>query len=133
MATLDTLIKHTHRLIRTPYLHLHKIRFPKRTLWAYCHGPIDILPCLFTAQYIIHFFTIGAVGSLDLGIFNLLRVGTGWAGEDVGGRCFISIDDLEQRSIKRAEPHLLLLFVVYILYFGLMDGCSDGCSDALEL
>ncbi len=48
---------------------------------------------------------------MDLGVFDLLRVRTGWTGEDVGGRCFASVDDLEEGSVERAEPHVLIAII----------------------
>ena len=119
MATLDTLIKNTHRLIGTPNLHLHKIRLAKTTRGAYRHGPIDIFPCRCSSEDVIDFFTIGGNRFLDLGEDDFLGVGTGGAGEDIGGRfrrCGVGGgggDDLEEGAVEGAEPHGYV-FVVLI-------------------
>ena len=56
ITALDTFIKYTHWLIRTPNLHLHKICFSKTTRRANRHGPIDIFPGICPSQYVIDFF-----------------------------------------------------------------------------
>jgi len=106
MRTLDALIKNTHRLIRAPNLHLHKIRLSKTTRRTNRHGPIDILPCLLSAQDIIDFFTCG-VGLLDLGHGDGLGVGAGGAGEVVGGGVGV---DLEEGAVEGTEPHLRIVW-----------------------
>lgn len=87
MRTPNTLVKNTHRLIRTPNLHLHKIRLTETTRGTYRHGPIDILPSVCSAQYAIDLLSIGGKSFLDLGCEDRLGVGAGGAGEDVSAGC----------------------------------------------
>lgn len=39
----------------------------------------------------------------------------------MGGRCFSSVDDLEEGSVERAEPHVLIVVVCLIGALLLMD------------
>ena len=56
----------------------------------------------------------------------------------MGGRCFSSVDDLEEGSVERAEPHVLIVVVCLIGALLLMDywvisgWTSDDGSQYLE-
>ena len=107
MAALHALVEHCHGLVRAPNLHLHEVSLTMATSRAHCHGPVDVLPSIGAAEYVIDLLPSG-VRSLDLGREYRLGVRAGHACEALGRRRAggaAGCDYLQKRPVKGTEPH----------------------------
>jgi hypothetical protein len=80
MGTAHTFVKDTHRFVRTPNLHLHKVSRIVMTRWTNGVGAIHIFPRRGASQNIVHLFALtgcfGCVSLLSVVVVHGANVGT---------------------------------------------------------
>lgn len=108
MPAIDALVKHAHRLVGGPDLHLHEVRLAVAALAADRRGLIDVLPRGGAAHNVVDGLPLRSEG-VHVGTGDGPGVGTGRAEKDRAGGIGRGVgsrrSDLEEGAVEGAEPH----------------------------